>query len=896
LLEQFFGTASLDASKNRPWRTENVPRAVGLLLPDPRKEFAISFLIETVPAASSASLRHQFDSYLNAIQMAAGRAGYVLDSFDVPWLKDEASHQSEFRLGQPIDVDWNNGEHSPLTNPVGKATAVNESETQSDQRRPIMVLRPDLQDEHLAENDSAVLLFREDSDSNKRLLVVFLVDETPVRGINKARMDDALDQIAWLSGWKTSASPPPQYLVAADRQPVGDASQITADPNISNSREIRIVGPVFSGSAMSLRNTLTEWLGDNGIDAKISILSGTATAIGDKLRIGEVNGSHIQFDSVRISDSAIWQFARPLLHAQAGQGHPRLAVLTDSTSYGGGATGEAAGVLRITFPVHISHLRNTAGQAERANTLPGLSLGRHDIPIADDGQEQEKDVIPLLSSRSPTYDELVLENLLATLSTEHVRYIGIVATDVEDLVFLVHEVRQACPNTVVFTTSADLRYLHSDVNPDLVGMLVFSTYPLFGWNQLWTYPFTGLSQRIQFSGEDAEGVFNATVAQLDHSEEMEDYGVPFITSHPPQRRTPVLWVGVVGHDAIWPVGFHLENGIENLYAPPMRQSGRPAPELVNLYPLPLQTAFLIICLGCLIPAGGMLWPRFFSMSPPSPGSARSWPLALFGDAVFPEFHRERWMRVSAFLGALLIAMVVAVGYFLLPLRSANLFGGATRIMALSLPIALATILAVIVTIPALLAAIAAALRRILSQPASTEPVPAVITNLTPTGAQFALFGTAVGFVLVTIFVMSQWWQKPDLALLNFIRAANLGNGVSPLTPLIFLGVANLCLIGGDLWRLRLIEDCRLKSPFLNFEAGAQSMLGTDALEAQVIHFLECSPWEVPGTWWLIALLTIAFTYFSCSRGLPMASIDGWTFSLLFFLSAVYLFLFLDSAT
>jgi hypothetical protein len=76
-------------------------------------------------------------------------------------------------------------------------------------------------------------------------------------------------------------------------------------------------------------------------------------------------------------------------------------------------------------------------------------------------------------------------------------------------------------------------------------------------------------------------VLNATLAQLDRADEMEDYGAPFATSRASHRCTPALWVGVVGHDAIWPVRFQVENGVENLYAPQMFRSGRPEMELVN---------------------------------------------------------------------------------------------------------------------------------------------------------------------------------------------------------------------------------------------------------------------------------------------------------------------------
>ncbi|MBV8770736.1 MAG: hypothetical protein JO166_00205 [Deltaproteobacteria bacterium] len=895
LLEKFFGTNTPPPFYNKPWSTNDEQSIVdgSISQAELKNEFVISFLIETVPASSSASLRHEFDSYLNAIQMAAGRAGYVLDSFDLPSLDAGNDREGESRPDEPFEGAWEQRNEPDATNSdQGSHGARSGRAKRGDSHQNIM-LRPEAKQAPAAIRDPAVLLFRNDG-FNKRLLVVFLVDETPTGGINKDAMYDALDQIAWLSGWKNGASSAPQYLMAAAAcRGNGGRVGTAGAPCITGDREVRIVGPTFSGSALSLRNSLMQWMGAQRIQLrKISILSGTATAISNRLSIGETNRNpRLEFHSVRIADSAIWEFLRPFLGTPADPEHPAVAVLSDDTSYGGSTTGQSSDILRITFPVHISNLRNAAARADQTLSGPGPGLGRHDIPIADESNRLEKDVIPLLSARSAVYDELELRNLLATLNAQRIRYVGVVATDVEDLVFLVHEIRRACPDTVVFTTSADLRYIHSDVNADLLGMLVFSTYPLFDSNQDWTYPFTGRSQRIQFPGEDAEGVFNATIVQLDHADDMEEYGAPFATGPVSQVRTPALWVGVVGHDAIWPVRFQIESGSENLYTAQTLRTGAPALELVNLYPLPFQIAFLLICLGCLLPAAAMLSPGLFNVIPPSRGAGRSWPEALFGDAVFPEFQRERWMRVSAFLGALLIALVVAFGYFLLPLRSASLFGGVAQTVWLSLPIALATIFAGFLTTPAILAAITAALSRIRARRDAIEQGPELVENLAPTGAQFALFGTIVGLALVTLFVISQWVQPPGFALLNFIRAANLGNGVSPLMPLIFLGTANLCLIGGDLWRLRLIEDCRIKPPFLNFEAAAQSFRGTEALEARVIHLVECSPWELPGTWLLIALIAGAFIYFGCIRGLPFVSIDGWSFNLLFFLSAAFIYFY-----
>jgi hypothetical protein len=98
----------------------------------------------------------------------------------------------------------------------------------------------------------------------------------------------------------------------------------------------------------------------------------------------------------------------------------------------------------------------------------------------------------------------VLENLLQTIQREHARYVGVVATDVEDLIFLVHEIRSNCPNVVVFTTSANLLFAHTDATSELSGMLVFSTYPLFNELQPWTDSNDVENQlRVQFASEGA---------------------------------------------------------------------------------------------------------------------------------------------------------------------------------------------------------------------------------------------------------------------------------------------------------------------------------------------------------------------------------------------------------
>ena len=113
--------------------------------------------------------------------------------------------------------------------------------------------------------------------------------------------------------------------------------------------------------------------------------------------------------------------------------------------------------------------------------------------------------------------------------------------------------------------------------------------------------------------------------------------------------------------------------------------------------------------------------------------------------------------------------------------------------------------------------------------------------------------------------------------------------LSPLMPLIFLAISNFCLISGDLVRLRLLEECRIVVPFLGFEQEARSFQGVDAQEQRLVYLLECPPWQLPWIWLLFGSVLTAFIFFALSNGRPIWSLDGRTFDILFFLSAVFIY-------
>jgi hypothetical protein len=112
-----------------------------------------------------------------------------------------------------------------------------------------------------------------------------------------------------------------------------------------------------------------------------------------------------------------------------------------------------------------------------------------------------------------------------------------------------------------------------DLNPDLEDMLVFSTHPLFSMTQTWTwtFPFDETNQ-IQFESSSAEAEHNGTLAylgrvwkaqknapldssELSNTDQILDYATRFATPNNKDTTNLVLWIGVVGRDAIWPLGF-----------------------------------------------------------------------------------------------------------------------------------------------------------------------------------------------------------------------------------------------------------------------------------------------------------------------------------------------------
>ena len=121
----------------------------------------------------------------------------------------------------------------------------------------------------------------------------------------------------------------------------------------------------------------------------------------------------------------------------------------------------------------------------------------------------------------------VLANILSTISRERFRYVGVVATDTRDKLFLIRLIREYCPDVHVFVTQADLLLTHPDYLYHMKGVVVGSTYPLYA-----AEPAVGEPQRHR-----AAAAVELRVAGVLQRDPRADRGWPTRCSSTPRRRS-----------------------------------------------------------------------------------------------------------------------------------------------------------------------------------------------------------------------------------------------------------------------------------------------------------------------------------------------------------------------
>ncbi len=563
-----------------------------------KQELELDFLVATIPDPKESRLDHLFDGNLGGIQRALEAAGYVFDQYWLPW------------------------------------------------DRIAMAATPAVT-RHLQE--PGVMIFRNNENSGGSALALFLVGETPTYGIHKQAFQNALLQIEQL------------LTMPGVRFKEGKASDEVRvlGPTFSGSA---------TSLALALKAWFEQSAAKAYRVSKAKVVTGTATAIAKPDFIEVAGGAdRVQFFATIMSEEQardafikhLVEENKPLLFGDRSRILPpmrdadpdqtHIALLSEATTGYGLQTAKKIQtqakkiqdetkqnalrtgreekppekpsptneppimdkpfIMSLTFPLHISQLRieATKNKGARNGQTNGLQLKESNLALPTDAAAQKpRDVVQPFSSVSAAATELALSEVLLAIHRERIRYVGLSSTDVMDRLFLIKQIREHCPNTVIFCFSSDLLYLHSDVNVDAQGVLIVTSYPLFPQNQLWTYPFEFGRTRLQFATQATQGVYNAALALMDKPDLLLEYGEPFRTYTTGDKRYPALWLTIVGRNGIWPVKTLPYDPKDYVWpAPVSADSEKATPRLGLVRSLLSPTGLgvlLLIGILCLIPS------------------------------------------------------------------------------------------------------------------------------------------------------------------------------------------------------------------------------------------------------------------------------------------------------
>lgn len=433
----------------------------------------------------------------------------------------------------------------------------------------------------LHERQPGAAIFRQVDGDTVWLQVVLLVLETPTAGVHQTALRNSL---SFMRAWNACAGGP---------QP-----------------PLRVLGPTFSGSTISLASVLSEPENRDAFSMRL-VITGSANADSNVDQMAEF-GRDIYFRSTVQPTSILRERAAALLTSMNPEwtGGQHVALLTESnTAYGRSArkditidTDPLSQATTFYFPLHVAQLRSDAPVAATsgASLLPTAI-----VPLDMREAAPPTDLIPALRPQltSPVV-EATVDSILDAIRHEHFTAVGIFATDDRDTLFLAREVKRASPDVQLLLFGTHALYLHPEYVPYLRGTIVASPYSLSLANQ----PETGdprlRTQREPFQSMSAEGISSAMQALLgDYRYETGSVGaanrvtVPYCGDGTWNNGTPCVnvspaTVSVIGEDGYWmlPSAFvaspaESNDGGEGNGSASARLS-IPAPPEPRAYPLP----------------------------------------------------------------------------------------------------------------------------------------------------------------------------------------------------------------------------------------------------------------------------------------------------------------------
>ena len=381
------------------------------------------------------------------------------------------------------------------------------------------------------------------SGEQRKPILVWLVAETPSGGINLGQLRNAIKYIRLLEDTDTEAL----NGIPGNARSAKNKTQFESDA-------IKIVGPTYSSSLLTLRRFIRNY-GDTAKDLlDPEVISGTATSetAGQWLRS---DAAVSRYSTMMHSDSYAEQRFLSYLR-EAFSYTDKVAFLSESdTAFGQNIQeklAERGNVVVLRFPREISRLRNAYAQGDgqgKAGTFQPLpSRPRLSLDLSDRGDNGDADVL-FSAAQTPIDQEAVLRSIVTTIRQEKIRFVGIVATDIRDAIFLTEFVRSSFHDLRVFHFDADLLMIEANQVAALDGTLAVTSYPLTGRGDVWTEGTRReLRSRRTFGSRYEYGLYNALIATLRPSHRLAGFAPPLS-----KGKQPALWLTAVGTDAYWPV-------------------------------------------------------------------------------------------------------------------------------------------------------------------------------------------------------------------------------------------------------------------------------------------------------------------------------------------------------
>jgi len=731
--------------------------------------YQVEFLITTVPDPIDTPYGYAFDQVVDAVQRAVEKKdGYILDRSWLPWEIDK------------------------------RPKAKTDDKTEPNNYR---------------ESYPGVLLFRHGKHTDRKinqpgLCVVFLVGETPLSGLHKRAFTRALKMMA-------------------------SGGQSVTDP-------VRVIGPYFSGSQTSLQFVVGDWwagLGDwwAGLGAmlrgnplfKFDVITGNASAIRTKdfFDLDPYSDGHPNWQPGKFKLTSTVIPTRPIVSAilrymskrdgcksdepiQSQWSHlpGKVAILAESnTGFGKNITANNKDdVLLLRFPLHISRVKNEYTQAFRKkDEQAGLKNTDTLVPSTLEEPNQSGEGVPSQGGVTTTaINAQALSNILATIGREQCQYVGVVASDTRDKLFLIRLIREYCPDVHVFVTDADQLLLHPDYRYWMRGVIVGSTYPLFGQNQTWVNPDS--NERILFANVAAQGCYNATLMHLGLNRHLLEYGPPRFVSTPLDehgeaqgRQRPPIWISVVSPNGSFvPLQVFTEYEDKEGYVRLNPNVGTPKREVALTYP------------GALLPFGLALlafWSALVYFALFTRSSRLFWaPVSTAGDFSLPQLCYRNLLLGSQVVLALPVLALVHTH------AQANHFSSIWMSITVG-----ATAAIVVGFLLGMLKPLCWPPSRLMQFAHWLRPRALMGGRLELgawTFANLALVTIVCGFA---VLFLSRFWIHggPTRRTLFFFRAIDLTSGLSPMTPLLFMSMGFAAWAYFQLKRAHQMDRFTVPPPF-----------------------------------------------------------------------------------